>query len=572
MKKLSLLFILLAFVPHAHATAAVAPTCTLAASSYTGPQQIGPCTDANTGTKIQCATIDGTTPVTNGLGTGCTTGWALVSPSYYTVGASETFKIVAGTSTLTDSTVTSLAYTITAAAILPDAFGKQCAVNATNCALSGSTITWPTSIAYPLRLRLWDAGISATLGSTWGQIESSSQGSYNWQVIDAWLDTIAAQVASNPWTGTQSGPTVMFTFGFVSCQRITACRTGVTPCASTKGCSIPPDDLPLPSGSAWNGTGALPAGSQSYSDFVTALLGRCNINGKCFSALVKNYELWNEPNLAAFWAGTEAQIYQMAAPIAVIIRANVTGAKIYSASSASNATYASTWMALENTYGRISDAYAFHHYLNSTTPESNYTSSTVSMVAALAANAGWTNTPYRMTETGGLSSTPPFACDTATFTTADCISQPIRWHLVQMSNGMEGIDYYSWYVNIGSQSNFAGPYYRMMQYLVGGKLTSPCTSSGSPIVYTCAETEANGTIAQWVWAPCTPGAGYTACTAGTTYTVPAGYTQYRDLTGSLIPVAAASSVAIGVQPIMLEQVAALPAIAPAFFADLVFPQ
>lgn len=561
MKKiLQLALILAALAPCVHAAQATAPTITLDGGPYTGPMQIGPITDSNTGTKVTACTIDGATPATNGLGTAAASdghSFTMVNPSFFTVGATETVKCVTGTSTLTDSTVTSNAYTITAAVIPPNAFGKQCAVNITNCALSGSTITWPVSVAYPLNLRLWDAGISSTLGMTWGAIESSAQGVYTWTVLDAWLDTIYAQTISNPWTATQAGPTVLFTFGFISCQQIATCRSGATPCPSTKGCIVPPDDLPLVSGSAWNGTGVLPGPSPSYNTFVTQLLQHCHVDANshnnCVATLIKNYELWNEPNNASFWSGTEAQIYQMAAPVAAIIRSNVTGAKIYTMASAGNASYTSTWLALENSYGRVSDGPAYHKYTASSTPESSL-STTTAMISAMASNAGWSNSPLRLTETGGLASTPPFACDTATFTTADCIGQMVRWQILNMSNGVEGIDWYSWTVNIGAQPNFAGPYYRMMQYLVGGKFPSACTSAGSPVIYTCPFTEANGTVAQWVWAPCSPGAGYTACTSGTPYTVPSNYTSYRDLNGSKFAVVGGSTIlTAGVQPIMLEQ-------------------
>jgi hypothetical protein len=93
---------------------ATAPSCTPTSSSSTSPITVT-CSNSNSGTTIMCFTENGTTPVTNGAGTGCTTGTALTGSSN-TISISSTvaaLKVVAGTSTLTDSTAfTSGPYTI----------------------------------------------------------------------------------------------------------------------------------------------------------------------------------------------------------------------------------------------------------------------------------------------------------------------------------------------------------------------------------------------------------------------------------------------------------------------------
>jgi trimeric autotransporter adhesin len=92
---------------------ATEPTCSAnCAGTYTG-STTATFANPNSGTTIMCYTTTGTTPVTNGSGTGCTTGTSLSgSTGNVTVSASETVKVVAGTSTLTDSSVLSEAYTI----------------------------------------------------------------------------------------------------------------------------------------------------------------------------------------------------------------------------------------------------------------------------------------------------------------------------------------------------------------------------------------------------------------------------------------------------------------------------
>lgn len=86
----------------------------------------------------------------------------------------------------------------------------------------------------------------------------------------------------------------------------------------------------------------------------------------------------------------------------------------------------------------------------------------------------------------------------------------------------------------------------MMQYLVGGKFPVPCasTTTNNIAVWTCNFTEANGSSALWVWTP---------SESGTNFVVPAGFTDYRDLTGGTTKVSAGELIVIGVEPLMLEK-------------------
>jgi hypothetical protein len=89
--------------------AATQPSCTPGTGSYSSSQTVT-CTNPNSGTTVMCFTTTGTTPVTNGAGTACTTGTKYTTT--ITVSSSETLEVVAGTSTLTDSSIASYAYTI----------------------------------------------------------------------------------------------------------------------------------------------------------------------------------------------------------------------------------------------------------------------------------------------------------------------------------------------------------------------------------------------------------------------------------------------------------------------------
>lgn len=67
------------------------------------------CMNPNSGTTVACYTTNGSTPATNGLGTGCATGTQYSTS--ISVSVAETIEIIAGASTLTDSTVNSYTYT-----------------------------------------------------------------------------------------------------------------------------------------------------------------------------------------------------------------------------------------------------------------------------------------------------------------------------------------------------------------------------------------------------------------------------------------------------------------------------
>jgi hypothetical protein len=93
---------------------ATAPSCTPASGTSSTSIAVS-CANSNSGTTIMCYTENGTTPATNDIGTGCTTGTALSGASgNITISATTaTLNVVAGTSTLSDSEVSSYGpYTI----------------------------------------------------------------------------------------------------------------------------------------------------------------------------------------------------------------------------------------------------------------------------------------------------------------------------------------------------------------------------------------------------------------------------------------------------------------------------
>lgn len=415
--------------------------------------------------------------------------------------------------------------------IAPTDFGFQCSLNLDACPNG----LWPTSIAQPNLLRLWDCG-TGTLGQgcRWSDIEFSAPGVYTWTTLDTWLDTIYAQTLADLWG---SPPAVVYTFGFVSCQEITACRDGSEICF-IKGCTSVPSDFTT-------------GGSPSFNNFVTALVNHCNPNNHCVKDLIKYYEMWNEPNNSNFWTGTELQIYQMVAPAIGIIRSVVNGengaqkATIMTMASTVDVGYTEQWLTYESLYGVSSDIVVWHQYLNKQTaevaPEDTSILAPLSELIQDAVNVG---KPWQITETSWQAYTNPYDCDTSTFSMSDCIGQMVRWQLIVLSRGALSLDWYTWNVNIGSQPAYAQAWASMMSDLVGGKFSGPC-STGDNATWTCSFTEADGvTAALWVW---------TTSEAGSTFTVPPGFNNSLDLSGTSSAVNPGQSIDISVMPIMLKQ-------------------
>lgn len=430
-------------------------------------------------------------------------------------------------------------------------FGFQCGPGDTaDCeGSSQGVVVWPTTQAQPGLLRLHDAG------TQWANVDKGG-GNYDWTELDQWLDLIAAHQPVE----------VSQVFTWVPCWDAPAPCTA--PPTAPAGTSTPPSDL---------GTG----GSPSFNAFVTAFVTRCSAAGNCVgncpsgmtcatTNLIKYYEMWNEWDLTFHWTGTMAQVYQMVAPAASIIRANVSNAVIMTPSgtpdaqgSASNTGLGyqadfQNWLNYETANGRISDWIDWHVYLTAgpttiTPPEVQWSTYNLNFLSIQASTPAWVNAPWANTETNfngaplpGLNYTCPSSSSPnppTTFSADDCTGMIVRWQLLHDSNGSAGVYWYKWNETIGGNQQYETAYYYMMQYLAGGKFGGPC-SSADGVTWTCSFAEASGTQALWVWTPNESGASFT---------VPSGYVDYLDLTGKSNAVTAGSSIPISTMPIMLEQ-------------------
>ena len=167
---------------------------------------------------------------------------------------------------------------------------------------------WPTITVNGARL--WDTG------TYWATI-NTSDGVYDFHVLDNW--TTAAQ---------SNGVDLIYAFGLVptwaSSQPNLVCGTGIN---FNLGSCAPPNDLNA------DGTGT----DQHWKDFVTAIVTHA-------AGSIKYWELWNEPTIAAYWQGNDAQLVRMASDAYSIIKSIDPSAQVTTPSPSTGINGVANWM------------------------------------------------------------------------------------------------------------------------------------------------------------------------------------------------------------------------------------
>lgn len=166
------------------------------------------CTNPNStaAATIMAFTTDGTTPATNGLGTGVSGTSLALSPvpaggtqynGYLTFMQSATLKIVAGINGQADSAPQTYTITVPTQTVKASQFGSQCGPGSPqNCPQTGGTpppdktLTYPSSSAFPPTngglWRVHDSGVA------WPLTEPA-KGVFTWVTFDPYLDTLNAK-------------------------------------------------------------------------------------------------------------------------------------------------------------------------------------------------------------------------------------------------------------------------------------------------------------------------------------------------------------------------------------------
>lgn len=388
--------------------------------------------------------------------------------------------------------------------------------------LACPSATWLKTISRPGTIRLHDTA------TTWQRL-TTGPGKYRWHNLDLWLDAIAAHQPI----------AVLFTFNRVPCWNVRESQNECTGRGSP-GSPEPPADLTA-------------NGSPSFNEFVDAVTKHCSPAHHCVKDYIKYFEMWNEPNTPHYWDGTAEQLYDMVKPAAAIIRANVPGVLISTPAPfmAVNPSWMDSWLALENSKGRISDIYGFHGYIGpgetwitrNDAPEERFLDIIMPMVEKKD-KAGWASTPWMNTETGFLGSGPYYCPLDKGATDAICDADIVRWFVMQFSLGAEHIDWY-WFTAIGQQDE---TYNHLMQWLVGSRFTSKCSHEG-PIVE-CPLRQANGHDALIVWDASADCSG-PSCGRTTPYSVKEPFKKVREIGGTVASVPANHSVEIGAMPVLM---------------------
>lgn len=567
-------------------------------------------TNPNNGPTIVCFTLDGSTPQTSGNGATCEDGFALQptttgkpNPGYIALAKSATLKLVSGTSTGPDSSVVTYPVNVPTSTIQPSHFGAQCGLGLNNCGnpTPPPYLLWPTSTAMPKLLRLHDAK------TFWASLQPASSSDWVSTYLDAYLDLLAAHPGT---VGVEQFTTTPIW------DVIDTDDCGFVGVYGPNACTDPPEDLGE-------------TGSSTFNAFVTKFVQYCH-GANCVKDLIKVYQLSNEWTLAIHWTGTMQQMYQLVAPAAAIIRANVPGAVIMMPSVTSgHSADLQTWLNYENAHGRISDIVDWHTYTTSNsakTPEQAWSGQINSFRTVQNGAAGWNAAPYVDTETnfstssfacpvsgsmagltvnsggtgyklgdfftinqaggsGGIGAVVQLSGTTVTwvqiqaigtgyssasgvattdstnpsangltvnvtggpFSESDCAGQLARWQILHESNGAYGVWWYYWEATIGNgpytPTSYSTVYQNLQSLLMGGYFTAAASSDGgNPATWTAPFVEANGHSALWVWTDSVGGSK--------SYTVPGGFSGYRDLMGGSGLVSGA--ITITTVPMLLE--------------------
>jgi hypothetical protein len=425
--------------------------------------------------------------------------------------------------------------------------------------------------------RLWAAGVA------WSQV-NTSQGVFDWTGAPQNMDTWMSDAQAHP--GVDTLYTLARTPSWASTNP--SDDTCVDSGDNGGGQCYPPIDL----NSDGSGTNAI------WIAWVTAAAQYSVAEKKAGAPGFSYYEIWNEWNTSVSWQGTTPQLVRMEQDARCVVEGPPTGmacnpnsagllpaqpidptAKIVSPSpvgaaadnmlgtvAASLATYFSTKV---NGYagGSFSDAIGFHGYVGTATKTGTNavpcpTPENVNIVMAdlnttLAQFPAMAGKPLFNTE-GGWSQAPSEG-----FTDLDRQAAFLpRYLLLQQSDNVSRVYWFAWDsktdsslydvaepTEAGNPTPAATAYGEVYKWTEGATVSQACTTKGT--VWTCGFTRPGGYSALAVWdasQDCT-----TSSCPTTTFTVPAGYIEYRDINDdNETLLSGATTVQIGAKPILLE--------------------
>ena len=385
--------------------------------------------------------------------------------------------------------------------VMSSAVGTQTAVlgPAIPASFFGMSVNHPATPAPSLPFgttRSWDAD-----GLAWADLNPAN-GTYNFAALDTFI-------AKNQARGAQ----VIYTFG----------RTPQWASAQ-----------PNAPGSYAPGQCAPPLNLSAWDSYVRAIV--THVAGK-----IKYWEIWNEPNNPGFYCGQVSTMITLAQHASAIIKSIDPTALVLSP--ALTSTSGPQWLGwyLSGGGGAVVDVIAFHGY--STTDPQDIVQVVANYRGVMAAN-GAAGKPMWNTETSwagdGDLVTPDMAHQVAFVSKA---------YLLQWSLGVSRVLWYAydggtiwgglWDPTAGA-SAAAVAYGEAYRWMVNAALSQPCAVDQTG-TWTCGLARSGGYVAEAIWRP----------NASATVTVPAQFTEYRDLAGNIHAISS-GAVVIGNQPILLE--------------------
>jgi hypothetical protein len=279
---------------------------------------------------------------------------------------------------------------------------------------------------------------------------------------------------------------------------------------------------------------APPANMANYDSYLTAIVTHA-------AGRIKYWELWNEPNSTSMYCGDIPTMVTMAQHASQIIKGIDPTAQILSPAAVGGT--GPTWLASFLAAGgsEYVDVIAFHGYWSAQAEDvvgviSNFN-------AAMVAN-GARGKPMWDTESSwaGFGNLP-------TPSISEQVGFVAKEYLLHWSNSVSRFVWYAydggsvwgglWNSTTG-ESAAVSSYSQTYKWLVGATLTAPCSKSGTGI-WTCTLSRPGGYAAEIVW----------ISNSTASFTVPAQYTIYRDLSGAVHPISN-PTITVGDQPILLE--------------------
>ena len=286
-----------------------------------------------------------------------------------------------------------------------------------------------------------------------------------------------------------------------------------------------------------------------YENFVSNVVVR-------YKGKIQYYELWNEPNCNCFWNGTTSQMLVLTSNAYRIIKAEDPNAIVIAPGmSAIAAQDNSTWLAryLKEGGSKFADAFAFHAYACTQCIKSSGIGCLdrvldcagvplvheIKNIRKQMTEEGVGNKPLYVTE-GGI-----FPKDVHGFSNASQQAAFVsRWYTILASYNISFTVWYDWKNGVGLSTWPAAivAYNQTYNWLNGATLTSPCSLHYNSRLWECPMTRPDGYNGIIVWSNST--------NKKVRYTLPSGYTQYRDLGGNTHK--ANGSINVTFSPVIVE--------------------